>query len=87
MGKGTIVSLWLPRARREDVRQLHEQPSDTLRSGNESRGSRILLVDDDSLVSMNTAYMLMDLGHSVLESPSATHALSACWKPTPNLMS
>ena len=36
---------------------------------------RILLVDDDSLVSMNTAYMLMDLGHSVLEAPSGTHAL------------
>jgi CheY-like chemotaxis protein len=24
---------------------------------------------------MNTAYMLMDLGHSVLEAPSAAHAL------------
>jgi CheY-like chemotaxis protein len=35
----------------------------------------VLLVDDDSLVSMNTAYMLMDLGHSVLEAPSAVHAL------------
>ncbi len=35
----------------------------------------MLLVDDDSLVSMNTAYMLMDLGHSVLEAPSGAHAL------------
>jgi CheY-like chemotaxis protein len=40
-----------------------------------SRQLRILLVDDDSLVSMNTAYMLMDLGHSVLEAPSAAHAI------------
>jgi hypothetical protein len=40
-----------------------------------SRKLRVLLVDDDSLVSMNTAYMLMDLGHSVLEAPSAAHAL------------
>src|SRR4029078_10897041 len=39
------------------------------------RKLRVLLVDDDSLVSMNTAYMLMDLGHSVLEAPSAAHAL------------
>lgn len=36
---------------------------------------RILLVDDDALVSMNTAYMLMDLGHSVLEAHSGAHAL------------
>jgi len=74
LGKGTVVSLWLPRARREDVRPAVEDivvpsPDDP------SRGSRILLVDDDSLVSMNTAYMLMDLGHSVLEAPSGAHAL------------
>jgi CheY-like chemotaxis protein len=55
-----------------------------------SRKLRVLLVDDDSLVSMNTAYMLMDLGHSVLEAPSAAHALqlletdasSTSWSPT-----
>ena len=35
----------------------------------------ILLVDDDVLVSMNTAHMLMDLGHSVLEANSGAHAL------------
>jgi PAS domain S-box-containing protein len=72
--KGTVVKLWLPRARREDVRQVHE-PAPKLSVENASRGSRILLVDDDSLVSMNTAYMLMDLGHSVLEAPSGAHAL------------
>jgi PAS domain S-box-containing protein len=75
MGKGTVVSLWLPRARREDVRDVPEQPS-TAAAAIETRGSRILLVDDDPLVSMNTAYMLMDLGHTVLESSSAVHALS-----------
>jgi PAS domain S-box-containing protein len=74
VGKGTIVSLWLPRARREDVQQPTEQPL-TMLEAKGARGSRILLVDDDSLVSMNTAYMLMDLGHSVLEAPSASHAL------------
>jgi len=40
-----------------------------------SRKLRILLVDDDALVSMNSAYMLMDLGHSVMEAPSAARAL------------
>jgi PAS domain S-box-containing protein len=74
VGKGTVVSLWLPQARREEVRRVREQASKPSLE-NTSRGSRILLVDDDSLVSMNTAYMLMDLGHSVLELESGTHAL------------
>jgi PAS domain S-box-containing protein len=74
VGKGTIVSLWLPRARREDVRRVHQPPAD-VSVENGGRGSRILVVDDDSLVSMNTAYMLMDLGHSVLEAPSGADAL------------
>ncbi len=73
-GTGTVVSLWLPCARREDVRTVPEH-APNLSVQPRSRGSRILLVDDDSLVSMNTAYMLMDLGHSVLEASSGAHAL------------
>jgi PAS domain S-box-containing protein len=73
-GKGTVVNLWLPRARHEDVRPTAE-PTLVPTSHDRSRGSRILLVDDDSLVSMNTAYMLMDLGHSVTEVPSGADAL------------
>jgi CheY-like chemotaxis protein/two-component sensor histidine kinase len=73
VGKGTLVTLWLPRARQEDVPQsVASQPAAAEAA---SRKLRVLLVDDDSLVSMNTAYMLMDLGHSVLEAPSAAHAL------------
>jgi CheY-like chemotaxis protein len=74
LGKGTVVSLWLPRAAREDVRQEPNQAA-LAPSAEADHGLRVLLVDDDSLVSMNTAYMLMDLGHSVLEAPSAVHAL------------
>jgi PAS domain S-box-containing protein len=74
VGKGTVVSLWLPRARREDVQPAHQQAS-TVSPARESRGSRVLLVDDDSLVSMNTTYMLADLGHNVLEAPSGADAL------------
>jgi PAS domain S-box-containing protein len=73
-GKGTVVTLWLPRARTEDA----AQPSATLSAPgihDASRKLRILLVDDDVLVSMNSAYMLMDLGHSVLEASSAARAL------------
>jgi CheY-like chemotaxis protein len=74
LGKGTVVHLWLPRARREDLPKVAIETSPPL-AGLGRRQLRILLVDDDSLVSMNTAYMLMDLGHSVLEAPSAAHAI------------
>jgi PAS domain S-box-containing protein len=72
-GKGTVVTLWLPRARTEDV----AEPVSTLSTAVHGicRKLRILLVDDDALVSMNSAYMLMDLGHSVLEASSAARAL------------
>jgi CheY-like chemotaxis protein len=72
VGRGTMVTLWLPRARPEDVAPAPVLP---LAPSSASAKLRILLVDDDSLVSMNTAYMLMDLGHSVMESPSGSHAL------------
>jgi PAS domain S-box-containing protein len=74
LGKGTVVTLWLPHASAEDAVKAPEQlmvhPQDAV-----SRKLSILLVDDDALVSMNTANMLMDLGHNVIESHSATHAL------------
>jgi PAS domain S-box-containing protein len=72
-GRGTVVTLWLPRAR-EDVAQ---PPAMLSTPGIQGAGRklRILLVDDDALVSMNSAYMLMDLGHSVLEASSAARAL------------
>jgi PAS domain S-box-containing protein len=74
LAKGTAVTLWLPRAAHDDLANALEErraPSTEIAG----RRLRILLVDDDSLVSMNTAYMLMDLGHSVLEAESGAHAL------------
>ena len=41
----------------------------------ESKSLRVLLVDDDILVSMGAADMLLDLGHSVTEAQSGAHAL------------
>ena len=41
----------------------------------EARSLRVLLVDDDILVSMGAADMLLDLGHSVTEAQSGPHAL------------
>jgi len=74
VGKGTVITLWLPRAAGDAVpRPLSKQPDPELPSAGGRR--RILLVDDDVLVSMNTANMLADLGHEVVEAHSAIHAL------------
>jgi PAS domain S-box-containing protein len=71
-GKGTKVTLWLPRAKEGPVTANVEIPS---AQSIEPRSLRVLLVDDDILVSMGAADMLLDLGHSVTEAPSGAHAL------------
>ena len=72
-GKGTTVHLWFPRAEREDIKEIASPVQ--LAPQDASVGSRVLLVDDDALVSMGTADMLMDLGHSVMEASSGMQAL------------
>jgi PAS domain S-box-containing protein len=71
-GQGTKVILWLPRAKdglKEIVTKVEAlQPA-------EAKSLRVLLVDDDILVSMGTADILLDLGHSVTEAQSGAHAL------------
>jgi len=73
VGKGTIVSIWLPRAHREDVRKVSNAPE--LSSAKARCKLKVLLVDDDTLVSVNTAYMLTDMGHAVSEASSGDEAL------------
>lgn len=71
-GKGTKVTLWLPRAKEGPLApNVETQPAQTTEAGS----LRVLLVDDDILVSMGTADMLLDLGHSVTEAQSGAHAL------------
>jgi PAS domain S-box-containing protein len=71
-GKGTKVTLWLPRAKEGFVAANAEiQPAQST----QSKSLRVLLVDDDILVSMGAADMLLDLGHSVTEAQSGAHAL------------
>ena len=71
-GSGTSVTIWLPRAKEGakilDAETQAAQPK-------EVRSLRVLLVDDDILVSMGAADMLLDLGHSVTEAQSGPHAL------------
>jgi PAS domain S-box-containing protein len=71
-GQGTSVTIWLPRAKEGSKAADAEMP---LTQPKEVRSLRILLVDDDILVSMGAADMLLDLGHSVTEAQSGAHAL------------
>ena len=71
-GKGTTVTLWLPRAREN----LNTPATDIeLSRQTYARPLRVLLVDDDILVSMGAADMLLDLGHTVTEAQSGSQAL------------
>ncbi len=72
VGIGTTAELWLPIASADaDLRQ-HEADATSLER---SKSLVVLAVDDDSLVLLNTAAMLEDLGHTVLEATSAKKAL------------
>jgi PAS domain S-box-containing protein len=70
-GEGTTIDLWLPVSLigAED----NERPAGT--SPKPSDCGTALLVDDEDLVRMSTAAMLMDLGYSVVEASSAEEAL------------
>ncbi len=71
-GEGTTAELWLPVA--VDV----AAPTATLEeSGKPSfQPKRVLVVDDDALVLLNTATMTEDLGHQVVEATSGKEALA-----------
>jgi CheY-like chemotaxis protein len=69
-GEGTRAQLWLP-ASDSAVR---ETPAPgPMRT---SRALRILAVDDDPIVLLNTATMLADMGHYVLQAESGAAALA-----------
>jgi PAS domain S-box-containing protein len=70
-GEGTTMVLWLPVARLApaDAAVPASAPPQT------SRRLVILAVDDDDLVLMNTAAMLEDLGHTVLQAEAGPQAL------------
>jgi CheY-like chemotaxis protein len=70
-GKGTTVDLWLPISPfAAEENELTTDPTSPPRT----RGTA-LLVDDEDLVRMSTADMLMDLGYEVVEARSAEEAL------------
>jgi PAS domain S-box-containing protein len=70
-GMGTTATLWLPAVSTQATEVAREM---TPPSGS-SRKARILVVDDDALISMATVDMLEDLGHTVIEADSGPRAL------------
>src|SRR5215218_146384 len=75
-GEGTTAEVWLPVASVQD-RTAHQQDAsgDAATNGLRLRTLTIVVVDDDSLVLTNTAAMLEDLGHEVIEATSGEQAL------------
>lgn len=69
--EGTTIELWLPASTRSSRAGDHAAVASPARRG---RGT-VLLVDDEDLVRMSTAEMLIDLGFEVLEAGSAEEAL------------
>jgi signal transduction histidine kinase/ActR/RegA family two-component response regulator len=75
-GEGTTAEIWLPAvtgAAAEAVAQ--PAPQTTIERLIGERRLRVLAVDDDALVLMNTTAMLEDMGHSVTEARSGREAL------------
>jgi PAS domain S-box-containing protein len=76
VGKGTTVTMWIPVsdvAASAAVSPREEEDA----TPHGPRRLRVLVVDDDVLVAMNTTAMLEDLGHEAVEVHSARQALEA----------
>ncbi len=74
-GEGTTVSVWLPVAEGILAQAPIEETAQAEESSVSTQPLRVLVVDDDALVSMGTSAMLEDLGHVAVEAASAARAL------------
>jgi CheY-like chemotaxis protein len=71
-GQGTTVELWLP----QSEQSLAAPAADAAKPPARSSGvGRVLVVDDEDLVRLSAADMLMELGFDVVEASSAEEAL------------
>ncbi|HUB12129.1 MAG TPA: response regulator [Acetobacteraceae bacterium] len=73
VGTGTMVELWLPTAERTTVEAANPLAARKVAG----LSHRILVVDDDPLISSATVAMLEDLGHLATEVSSGSRALEA----------
>jgi len=76
-GEGTTAEIWLPVAAAQEAQAVESHAPAAVP---ETRSLRVLAVDDDRLVLFNTAAMLEDLGHAVVEAGSGEEALNALRK-------
>ncbi len=75
LGHGTAASIWLPAQDRAGAtRAAVDHPAVT---GQAKEALKVLAVDDDALVLLNTAAMLEDMGHEVTTATSGPRALRA----------
>ncbi|WP_439602818.1 ATP-binding protein [Devosia sp.] len=70
-GRGTTAAIWLPVTLDEGEAAVAAEPPVDAR-----QGLRVLAVDDDALVLLNTVAMLEELGHTVMEAHSGAAALA-----------
>jgi CheY-like chemotaxis protein len=76
-GEGTTAEIWLPASEAKDAAPAKRTCKvDASEVGSGIRRLTILVVDDDALVLQNTAAMLEDLGHRVMEASSGREALN-----------
>ncbi|WP_126175168.1 hybrid sensor histidine kinase/response regulator [Tsuneonella rigui] len=78
-GRGTTAEIWLQVAeeeQQEDEQQL-AAPANDVTPRPAAPSLRVLAVDDDAIVLLNTVTMLEDLGHAVTERHSGAEALAA----------
>lgn len=73
LGVGTQATIWLPVAQRRSDHQVSPRAAEPMAADPDSL--KIVAVDDDALVLLNTSALIEDLGHSVIEANSASEAL------------
>lgn len=83
-GTGTTAEIWLPVADAASKEQTVSNPVD--HAPQSTGGLRLLVVDDDALVRMNTVMMLEDMAHSVVEAASGHEALELLESQTFDLL-
>lgn len=74
-GEGTTVEIWLPADDPVSAPEPLEQ-AETVREKSKTTKLRVLAVDDDALVLLNTTAMIEDLGHEAIEASSGRQALA-----------
>ena len=70
-GRGTTAEIWLPVVEQ----QAEREPVMSSEAPVAGKALRILAVDDDAIILLNTATILFDMGHHVLQAHSARSAL------------